>query len=82
MAIISSSAGMADIEDLIAYFQQQLTLEDAWPKICQPETAMSEMHISGKLGSSPWKGEAGVSFVQIQWVSVVSANIQKWLICL
>ena len=52
MAIISSSAGLADIEDLIAYFQQQLTLEDAWPKICQPETAMSEMHISGKLGSS------------------------------
>ncbi|CAL8359933.1 unnamed protein product [Boreogadus saida] len=42
----NSSAGLADIEDLIAYFQQQLTLEDAWPKICQPEKAMSEMHIS------------------------------------
>ncbi|CAL8257325.1 unnamed protein product [Lota lota] len=35
-----------DIEDLLAYFQQQLTLEDAWPKICQPEKTMSEMHIS------------------------------------
>ncbi|CAL8299853.1 unnamed protein product [Merluccius merluccius] len=35
-----------DIEDLIAYFQQQLTLENSWPKICLPETRMSQMHIS------------------------------------
>ncbi|KAG7262497.1 hypothetical protein CRUP_035423 [Coryphaenoides rupestris] len=35
-----------DIEDLLAYFQQQLILEDSWPKICLPETRMSQMHIS------------------------------------
>jgi len=38
-----------DIEDLLAYFQQQLILEDSWPKICLPEARMSQMHISGEV---------------------------------
>ncbi|KAJ3610646.1 hypothetical protein NHX12_022738 [Muraenolepis orangiensis] len=34
------------IEDLLAYFQQQLILEDSWPKICIAETRTSQMHIA------------------------------------
>lgn len=35
-----------DIEDLLAYFEQQLTLESSFPKICTPELEMTRMHIS------------------------------------
>ncbi|XP_062319226.1 F-box only protein 9 isoform X3 [Osmerus eperlanus] len=35
-----------EIEDLMAYFQQQLTLVDDCPKICVPEVEMTQMHIS------------------------------------
>ncbi|KAM4607955.1 F-box only protein 9 [Polymixia lowei] len=35
-----------EIEDLLAYFQQQLTLEDSCPKICIPELEITQMHIS------------------------------------
>lgn len=37
-----------EIEDLIAYFEQQLTLESSFPKICTPEFEMTQVHISGK----------------------------------
>lgn len=36
-----------EIEDLLAYFEQQLTLESSFPKICTPELEMTQMHISG-----------------------------------
>ncbi|XP_071336909.1 F-box only protein 9 [Trachinotus anak] len=35
-----------EIEDLLAYFEQQLTLESAFPKICTPALEMTQMHIS------------------------------------
>lgn len=35
-----------EIEDLLAYFEQQLTLESAFPKICNPEFEMTQVHIS------------------------------------
>uniref|UniRef100_A0AAQ5XVE2 F-box only protein 9 n=1 Tax=Amphiprion ocellaris TaxID=80972 RepID=A0AAQ5XVE2_AMPOC len=35
-----------EIEDLLAYFEQQLTLESAFPKICNPELEMTQVHIS------------------------------------
>ncbi|XP_050932454.1 F-box only protein 9 isoform X1 [Lates calcarifer] len=35
-----------EIEDLLAYFEQQLTLESSVPKICTPELEMTQMHIS------------------------------------
>ncbi|XP_074502507.1 F-box only protein 9 isoform X1 [Sebastes fasciatus] len=35
-----------DIEDLLAYFEQELTLESAFPKICTPEFDLTQMHIS------------------------------------
>lgn len=38
-----------EIEDLLAYFEQQLTLESSFPKICTPELEMTQMHISGKI---------------------------------
>ncbi|XP_033469255.1 F-box only protein 9 isoform X2 [Epinephelus lanceolatus] len=34
-----------EIEDLLAYFEQQLTLE-SFPKICTPELDLTQMHIS------------------------------------
>lgn len=37
-----------DIEDLLAYFEQQLTVESSFPKICSPELELTQMHISGK----------------------------------
>lgn len=37
-----------EIEDLVAYFEHQLTLENSFPKICTPELERSQMHISGK----------------------------------
>lgn len=38
-----------EIEDLLAYFEQQLTLESSFPKICTPELEMTQLHISGKI---------------------------------
>uniref|UniRef100_A0A7N6A6J8 F-box only protein 9 n=1 Tax=Anabas testudineus TaxID=64144 RepID=A0A7N6A6J8_ANATE len=35
-----------EIEDLFAYFEQQLTLESSFPKICTPELEITQMHIS------------------------------------
>uniref|UniRef100_A0A8C7LPT2 F-box only protein n=1 Tax=Oncorhynchus kisutch TaxID=8019 RepID=A0A8C7LPT2_ONCKI len=35
-----------EIEDLLAYFHQQLTLQDNSLKICVPEVDMAQMHIS------------------------------------
>lgn len=37
----------SDIEDLLSYFEQQLTLECSFPKFCTPELEMTQMHISG-----------------------------------
>ncbi|XP_076831131.1 F-box only protein 9 [Brachyhypopomus gauderio] len=34
------------IDDLLAYFQQQLTIERSSQKICEPEVETSQMHIS------------------------------------
>lgn len=36
----------SDIEDLLSYFEQQLTLECSFPKFCTPELEMTQMHIS------------------------------------
>lgn len=38
-----------EIEDLLAYFEQQLTMESSFPKICTNELDMTQMHISGKI---------------------------------
>ncbi|XP_034041611.1 F-box only protein 9 isoform X2 [Thalassophryne amazonica] len=35
-----------DIEDLLAYFEQQLALESSFPKTCTPEVEMTQMHVS------------------------------------
>ncbi|KAM9847846.1 F-box only protein 9 isoform 2-T2 [Aulostomus maculatus] len=35
-----------EIEDLVAYFEQQLTLENSLQKICSPELERTQMHIS------------------------------------
>ncbi|KAK2921950.1 F-box only protein 9 [Channa argus] len=35
-----------EIEDLLAYFEQQLSLESSFPKLCTPELDMTQMHIS------------------------------------
>ncbi|XP_061601434.1 F-box only protein 9 [Cololabis saira] len=35
-----------EIEDLLAYFEQQLTLESAFPKICTAELEITPVHIS------------------------------------
>ncbi|XP_041645789.1 F-box only protein 9 isoform X2 [Cheilinus undulatus] len=35
-----------EIEDLLDYFEQQLTLESSFPKICTPELEMTRVHIS------------------------------------
>lgn len=37
-----------EIEDLLAYFEQQLSVEGSFPKICTPEVEMTQVHISGK----------------------------------
>ena len=36
-----------EMEDLLDYFQQQLSMKDSSPKICSPESEMTQMHISG-----------------------------------
>ncbi|KAG7492960.1 hypothetical protein MATL_G00020970 [Megalops atlanticus] len=36
----------SEIADLLAYFQQQLTLQDMSLKICEPEVEMTQLHIS------------------------------------
>lgn len=38
-----------EIEDLLSYFEQELTLESSFPKICTPEMDLTPMHISGKI---------------------------------
>uniref|UniRef100_A0A8C3AFD5 F-box only protein n=1 Tax=Cyclopterus lumpus TaxID=8103 RepID=A0A8C3AFD5_CYCLU len=38
--------GDGEIEDLLAYFEQELTLESSFPKICTPELDLTQMHIS------------------------------------
>lgn len=35
-----------EIEDLLAYFEQQLSVEGSFPKICTPEVEMTLVHIS------------------------------------
>uniref|UniRef100_A0A8C9ZV36 F-box only protein 9 n=1 Tax=Sander lucioperca TaxID=283035 RepID=A0A8C9ZV36_SANLU len=35
-----------EIEDLLAYFEQQLNVESSFPKICSPELDLTQMHIS------------------------------------
>lgn len=35
-----------EIEDLLAYFEQQLTVEGSFPKICTPDVDMTQVHIS------------------------------------
>ncbi|MBN3287658.1 FBX9 protein, partial [Polyodon spathula] len=35
-----------EIDDLLSYFQQQLTLQEACLKICQPDIEMTQTHIS------------------------------------
>ncbi|KAM8860200.1 F-box only protein 9 isoform 2-T2 [Spinachia spinachia] len=35
-----------EIEDLLSYFEQELTLESSFPKICTPEMDLTQMHIS------------------------------------
>ncbi|XP_053731077.1 F-box only protein 9 [Synchiropus splendidus] len=35
-----------DIGDLVTYFEQQLTLDNAFPKICSPEVGGTQRHIS------------------------------------
>ncbi|XP_067877441.1 F-box only protein 9 isoform X1 [Heterodontus francisci] len=35
-----------EITDLLSYFQQQLTLQDSFHKICQPEFGVNQTHIS------------------------------------
>ncbi|XP_072354697.1 F-box only protein 9 isoform X4 [Scyliorhinus torazame] len=35
-----------EITDLLPYFQQQLTLQDSFLKICQPEFGVNQLHIS------------------------------------
>ncbi|XP_051936506.1 F-box only protein 9 isoform X1 [Hippocampus zosterae] len=35
-----------EIEDLVAYFEQQLTLATSFPKICPPEVEKSQVHLS------------------------------------
>ncbi|XP_029305569.1 F-box only protein 9 [Cottoperca gobio] len=35
-----------EIEDLLAYFEQELTLESSFPKICTPHLDLTQMHIS------------------------------------
>ncbi|CAG6017417.1 unnamed protein product [Menidia menidia] len=35
-----------EIEDLLAYFEQQLSLESSFPKICMPELEVTQIHIS------------------------------------
>uniref|UniRef100_A0A3P8NV84 F-box only protein 9 n=1 Tax=Astatotilapia calliptera TaxID=8154 RepID=A0A3P8NV84_ASTCA len=35
-----------EIEDLLAYFEQQLSVEGSFPKICTPEVEMTQVHIS------------------------------------
>lgn len=37
-----------EIEDLLTYFEQQLTLESSFPKICTPELEATQTHISGR----------------------------------
>lgn len=36
-----------EIDDLIAYFEQKLTLDSYFPKICSPELDLTQVHISG-----------------------------------
>lgn len=35
-----------EIEDLLSYFEEELTLESLFPKICTPELDLTQMHIS------------------------------------
>uniref|UniRef100_A0A3B1JQ52 F-box protein 9 n=1 Tax=Astyanax mexicanus TaxID=7994 RepID=A0A3B1JQ52_ASTMX len=36
-----------EIDDLLTYFQQQMTVEHSSQKLCQPEVELSQVHISG-----------------------------------
>lgn len=37
-----------EIEDLIAYFEQELTLDSSFTEICSPELDVTQVHISGE----------------------------------
>lgn len=41
--------GSDEVDDLHAYLEQKLTLESAFPKICNPELDLTRVHISGIL---------------------------------
>lgn len=48
--LITSSlkdGGSDELGDLLVYFEQKLTLESAFPKICNPELDLTRVHISG-----------------------------------
>lgn len=36
-----------EIDDLIAYFEEELSLDTSSPEICSPEVDMTQVHISG-----------------------------------
>lgn len=36
-----------EIDDLIAYFEQELTLDSSFSEICSPELHVTQVHISG-----------------------------------
>lgn len=42
-------SGIDELDDLLVYFEQKLTLESAFPKICNPELELTRVHISGIL---------------------------------
>lgn len=44
--ILGQNDSDSDIEDLLSYFEQQLTLESSYPKLCTPELEMTQTHIS------------------------------------
>ncbi|XP_072247198.1 F-box only protein 9 [Leuresthes tenuis] len=43
---LEDSNADGEIEDLLAYFEQQFTLESSFLKICTPELEMTQIHIS------------------------------------
>ncbi|XP_012695892.1 F-box only protein 9 [Clupea harengus] len=45
-AYLEGSKGDCEIDDLLSYFQQQLTLQGSSQKICEPEMEVSQVHIS------------------------------------
>lgn len=65
-----------EIDDLIAYFEQELTLDSSFPEICSPELDMTQVHISGqhrflfKPTHEPHPHHLGGSIVE-HWLCIV-----------